>query len=350
MRVGPALIGTPFSEGRRTRLVAGLILLVVTLLLARPASAWGPTGHEIVGETADQLLNPRARTEVRRLLGFDLKTAAKWADCVRSVERTRDGGFAYNRMTPYQPPCEPLMSPRELARLERFAAQNWFTCQQDGGRPCHETFHYTNVAVQRGRYLRGYIGTSDHDVVAAITNSIRVLEGRSAEGPFVFADRADALLVLAHVVGDVHQPLHAGSIYLAPDGGQVDPDAAPGDLNLTHTRGGNQLRHGDERLHSEWDQVPARLVARSPGDWARRARAVPMTRGPLASWGAQWATQSLRQAAWVFQHMEAEPRQGSTWAVTFTAADYARRRDEIQERQLVLAGKRLADVLNRIWP
>ena len=102
----------------------------------------------------------------------------------------------------------------------------------------------------------GLVGTSDHDIVAAINASIAVLQGGTAPAPFNIKNKREALRLLAHYVGDIHQPLHVVSIYLANDGQVVDPDSGTFDPN-SKTRGG--LLVGSAALHSEWDGVPAEM-------------------------------------------------------------------------------------------
>jgi hypothetical protein len=42
----------------------------------------------------------------------------------------------------------------------------------------------------------------------------QVLKGGAAPAPFSLKDQREALLLLTHYVGDLHQPLHVGAIYL----------------------------------------------------------------------------------------------------------------------------------------
>ena len=70
-------------------------------------------------------------------------------------------------------------------------------------------------------------------------------------------------LLLAHLLGDLHQPLHVGSIYLDLDGKPVHPDT-PGlsdeAKTASETAGGNRLRLGlrlelvgvEDQLPVEW--------------------------------------------------------------------------------------------------
>ena len=56
----------------------------------------------MVGSIADQMLTDNARQHVAQILGFDLKTAGPWLDCVKSVARKAGGTFAHNRSQPFE--------------------------------------------------------------------------------------------------------------------------------------------------------------------------------------------------------------------------------------------------------
>src|SRR3982074_3191509 len=84
------------------------------------ASAWGYQGHKVVGSIADKLLNANAKQQVKQILGFDLRTAAPWPDCVKSVVRHDDGTFHYEvepNDLEYEVPCVPFNSMEERARM-----------------------------------------------------------------------------------------------------------------------------------------------------------------------------------------------------------------------------------------
>jgi len=53
------------------------LMVVLSLVLASPAHAWGPEGHRITGAIADANLSGLARAQVQLLLGSeDLAQAA----------------------------------------------------------------------------------------------------------------------------------------------------------------------------------------------------------------------------------------------------------------------------------
>src|SRR3712207_939222 len=71
----------------RTRRQFVLLTLTLSLVCLAPprALAWGDTGHRVVAIIAEGRLTPRAREEVRRLLGpnVSLSSVAVYADNVR---------------------------------------------------------------------------------------------------------------------------------------------------------------------------------------------------------------------------------------------------------------------------
>ncbi|MGD9883840.1 S1/P1 nuclease [Reyranella sp.] len=337
---------------RWLRLLLSLLPLLSLLIMARPAWSWDPPGHELVGAVADRLLTPDARRHVEQLLGYNLETSSKWADCVRSVERRPDGSFVYDATTRYQHWCEAFMAPAEVARMEDYVRRNWSNCPGPGaGHGCHETYHFTDIDVQRGAYGKSFAGASAHDVVSAITAAIDVLEGRAAPPPFSIRDRKEALLMLAHFIGDLHQPLHAGAIYLDAEGRPVSPDRPGLDGGDIRTKGGSAIRIGDKNLHAMWDAVPDGWSLATQPELLTLAREVPKTPGPLASWPEQWASESVRQAAGAFAGVSIGPRHDGVWPAKLAdPAAYEASAERIKSRQIARAGARLAAVLNTLWP
>ncbi len=209
--------------------------LVLLALLALPslAQAWGPSGHRIVAQLAEQHLSPTAHAQVQRLLAstgdHSLADVATWADDLRD---------------------DP--SQRALARATaplHFVNFTSSTCRYDPPRDC-----------PGGRC-----------VVAAIESYARVLGDRTRPD----WERAVALRFVVHFVADAHQPLHAG---------------------YRHDRGGNRYQvQWDGRgtnLHALWD-TPV-LASRRLG-WPAYATELARTPLPVArGTTAQWAEESCR--------------------------------------------------------
>src|SRR5262245_7794531 len=202
-------------------------LAVSALLIAAwsaPAMAWEGQGHELVGAIADAVLaDSRAGRQARQILGYGLHSAAKWPDCVRGVHKDSTG-FHYDGGND---DCTEFNNPAEIARMIDYARRNWTNCKTPPRSGCHTEYHFADVAVQRSAYSRSYFGTSYDDIVSALGSAVLVLQGKPALPPFSIKDKKEALILIAHLVGDLHQPLHVGAVYLRQNGGLMDPDAPP---------------------------------------------------------------------------------------------------------------------------
>ena len=95
--------------------------------------------------------------------------------------------------------------------LREFVAAN--SVRVPSGAVRHHAFHYTDVSVVGpARYAAAGIGAADTDIVHAIPLCIQVLQGKLQDNPYKIT-RPVALILLAHYVGDIHQPLHVGAAY-----------------------------------------------------------------------------------------------------------------------------------------
>jgi hypothetical protein len=357
--------------------------LFTAALAALPvlAHAWGPDGHQTIGTIAAGLLRGTpAERHVAALLGdIPLPLATVWADCAKGISPSQ--GYTYPSPGKY-PACAPLETPARIAEMADYVKRNDRQCTlglaEDS---CHKQMHYADVALQRGRYQPGLIGTRPDDVVGALRQAIRVLQGRPVSGQPAFNSPREALLVLAHLVGDVHQPLHVAAPYLDAQGRPVDPDKTRFDP-ATFTVGGNSLyitaaasapaaaapafaasptdaaedgpmtdaAFGPPKLHALWDALPDKLKPqRVDAAWLAEARQVHRNQGAPDGWPARWATQSLEQARAAFEGLTFSARQDTHWNVTLPDG-YTARAEAIKRQQLTLAGARLAFVLKAVFP
>ncbi|WP_161497293.1 S1/P1 nuclease [Bradyrhizobium nitroreducens] len=328
-----------------------VIAVIAFISFSERAFAWAYQGHEVTGAIADQLLGPNARQQVANILGFELRVAAPWADCVRSVARLPDGTFRYAPTKPeYRIPCTTFETPAETARMEDYVSRNWLDCEAAKGHGCGEAYHFADVAIQHDDYKRGYVGTSDHDIVGAINAAISVLRGQPAPLPFSIRDKKEALLLLAHFVGDLHQPLHVGAVYLDQSGQLVNPDQ--GGLNpATETRGGNLLGPAENNLHSQWDAIAEDLGENASPDLIKKAKAVGKTPGPVDALAATWASETVMVSHAAFAGLSFAAADHGRWQVRVDdEAAYATKQAELKHDQLAKGGARLAQILNSIWP
>lgn len=138
--------------------VRGLLLLVLCALGSQ-AFAWGLQGHQVIANVAWQALTPKSRDEVSQLLatepGQTLESIATWADEHRS--------------------------------------------------PATSSWHYVNFPRNSCKFEPERDCAGGQCVVGAIEKNLSVLASNADDKA-----RLKALKYLVHLVGDIHQPLHAG--------------------------------------------------------------------------------------------------------------------------------------------
>lgn len=350
----------------QTSLRPQALACAIALSLA-PALAWswGAQGHQAVGAIADQLLvGSAAEQHVKQLLGgMSLRHAAVWADCAKGVSSSDGVNFKYTVATTSTgtarfPECTQFETPEEQARQVAFVSRNWKQCGAAHDHEfCHNQYHYTDVSDLHAKYAEGVTGTHTHDIVHAIRAALAVLRGQAAPAPFDIADAREALLILSHYVGDIHQPLHVEAAYLDDTGHDVDPDA-PNHPAVNETAGGNLIFHGAKRFHAEWDSLPTALTlgGSSFPTTVAKARVVKATPGDVMDWSTRWANDTMKVGKVAFEGLSFAPKAGTAgsratqWSVQGIDGSYKMRADSLKGDQLAKAGARLAQALKAVWP
>ncbi len=334
----------------RTAALLALNGLLGSFLMAGDVRAWGPDGHHTVGAIADRLLvGTNAATQVKAILGtLNLQNAAVWADCAKGVNPKT---FVYQGAGHY-PECAIYETPAGKKAMVDFVRRNSTNCApKPGEETCHKQYHYSDVSIAHDHYDSSFVGARTDDIVGAVKAATHVLKGDTAPAPFDLKDTREALLVLAHYVGDIHQPLHVGAVYLDAHGTRVDPDAGTFDP-ATFTRGGNQVKvqGSSKKLHPMWDAIPASLtVNHVSGALLTTAGAVPASTGAMDEWPKSWASETVQQAQAAFVGLRFSSKQGKFWTAT-VPANYGSTSRPIKQQQLARAGARLAQLLIAIWP
>ena len=314
---------------------------VVSCWCSAEVVALNAPGHQTVGAIADSLIaGTNAGTQVRAILGAHetLQTAALWPDCAKGVVKSKATGKFHFVVNPIYSECVPFQTTSGKRAMVSFVRRNWNACTPlSDEEVCHKQYHYADVAIERNEYTRTEVGTSDHDIVSAINATVTVLKGGTAPAPFDIASKKEALRMLAHYLGDVHQPLHVGAIYLNAAGNEVDPDSGPLD-RTTKTQGGNLIKNGTSGLHHEWDTIPPNLeVPWFLTEGVAAARLVPSTPGAVDTWTAQWATDTVMASHTAFQgltfgaEIDAGNKNKEHWPVT-EPTSYATTRLQYRKR------------------
>ena len=234
-------------------------LVLATALLGAAISAfgYGPTGHEIVGGIADKLIaNTPAAQEIYGLTdGITMERASTIADEIKAWDK--NGVDVPNAFPHY------AGHPKIDKQLREFWRANPPTQDPKSPTPSHHWFHYTDVPVLNlEKYSDGKTGRTQWDIVHMISFCVDVLRGEIPENNPRKITKPIAVILLAHYVGDIHQPLHVGAEYFNHAGQVVDPDKGESGVE---DEGGNTLmlrlfRGAPEqtgkrglKLHGFWD-------------------------------------------------------------------------------------------------
>jgi S1/P1 Nuclease len=273
----------------RKLMLAGGVLVALSICGAMPAGAWGRRGHEVVGYLAERLLTPQAQAEVRALIGPEgLQQVASWADDVRNA------------------------------------------------RPATRPLHYVNIDIRSA----GYDAAADCPQGACVVEVVNLYAGRLGDRSLAAPIRAEALRFLVHFVGDMHQPLHAGDNQDA-GGNEVRVRLGSGDPQRLHAVWDTAVV---EVLGPDTASIGRGLLLRIRRMDRRALNAVRA--GRPVDWATEaWAISRDR----IYRPLgggELPPPGGTGAAVVTLPSDYAGQQSEIVQQQLSRAGIRLAAVLN----
>lgn len=238
------------------RKIAGS-LFICLCAIASTAVAYGPDGHEIVGGIADKrLANTPTSAKINALIdGITLEKAATMPDEIKSWDRNGAGDLS----------AYPHYSQRRIEeQLRAFWTANPPTDDPNSAVPSHHWFHYTDVPVLNAvKYGAGKTGRSQWDIVHMMRYCVQVLKGELPEDNPRKITKAVAVILLAHYVGDIHQPLHVGAEYFDQSGKKVDPDSGKpgledqgGNSIIVQLLPGNGYAEKKGKLHSYWDSDP----------------------------------------------------------------------------------------------
>ena len=274
----------------------GALLVLVLAVSSRPAWSWGEDGHSIVAEIAQRRLAPDAAAGIERLLGgrISLASISSWADDERSA-RPETARWHYVDI--------PL------------AAQDY-----DPARDCAAEPGKGDCAVRELERAR-------REIACAPT----------------LAARRDALRFAVHIVGDLHQPLHA-----VGDARGGNQRRVHGIIHGATCRDHCEISFDSPNLHVLWDTM---LIHRATWDWG--AYVERLEAGLIRSEGFEAEAYASREPRdWAVQSHEAAR---AVWNERLVPADgrlddgYYEAVRPILDRQLALAGLRLARYLDEAF-
>lgn len=308
---GRTLAKRPHTKKRRPRELhrLGAFLLAAGVLVPLPALAWGDEGHRIIALVAYRHLTPATRGQVDQMLREDddtltepdMASRATWADKFRDSDR-------HTSQQQYR-----------LTRAWHFVDIE--LDQPDLGAAC---FGHPAAAVPAS------IGPAR----ACVVDRIEAFAAELRDLPHGAPERSVAFKFVLHLVGDVHQPLHAAD---------NQDSGGNGLLVLTGQRAIGQP------LHAYWDTDVVKRLGKDPmqvtaaieqrfgagcGDW-------------MQGTPSDWAMESFALARDVVYQLDEPTTDERDQPVFRLSSSYQRAAIAVAAEQLEKAGCRLAMVLNQ---
>lgn len=305
----------------RRRGMEAMLALGAVLAFVSPARAWDPVGHMIINQIAWDHLTPAARTGVEKELAafnkehdtaYDFVTAGCWMDDIRGESR------AYN------------------------------------------TWHYIDLPYNED----GDPFPVDWQVngLWGMKHCLAILRGERKDPEI---DQAQALVMLTHLVGDFHQPLHTTS---------RKGDAGGNGVSVPNIQDANVVIFPKwKNLHYFWDTSYRRTVrdgevvelypepAYSADEpVTRHQKSLPLIREQAKAMAETQAGKTLPTGgdmkSWVREShalgyadgYQKLPGGDATNPVTLDAT-YVETARTISQQRLIQAGLRLADLLNQTY-
>jgi hypothetical protein len=312
-------------------------------LFARQSNAWIDTGHKIVAMIAWEDLTPKTKAAVTELL----KQHPRYEkDLLADAPENA--------------------TPEQLDQHAFAVAATWPDMVRKQEHPMHNLYnfpfwHYIDIPFEDGAKADIETPTTPgpHDAVEALTQCTAELK----DGSTAPDKKAIDICWVAHLVGDVHQPLHAASRY--------SPKFPKGDA------GGNSevvLRDppypdSQAKLHLIWDSFPGdyqsefvdRYVAvgiRNDPQYSREALKQLLSVTDFMAW-AQESHAIAVEDAYLNGHLESavagrgerrsSTNRSSTQPIPGLPPGYKEKAEKDVMHQLAVAGYRLADLLNSIF-
>ncbi len=248
-------------------------------LTSLSAFCYEQPGHETVGAIADLKLaaTPVYTNVTRLLLGITLQQASILPDLIKNWESSKPDSIADIRAKTWKNIPDEV----KAALLDFWKANKQRAASGD---PLHRTFHYTDVSIdgQPLAYADARAGVNDMDIIHMIPYCAGVLKGTVPENNPRGISKTVAVILLAHYIGDLHQPLHVGAAYFnnnakrrAPKNdhdADAKPDKGGNDIFYPIARRQTSVDSRVPKLHHYWDadsvksayrqlKLPARATA-----------------------------------------------------------------------------------------
>ena len=323
-------------------------LLLSAVLLASPAAAWFDGGHRLIASLAMRRIEPARRAELADILRQHPMYAQDFGGPMPAAARGGDAEADYlMQMAAVWPDVARNYEGETRLRFDRprWHYLEWQVFMDDD-----------SLGILSGRLdpiAFSHPGGLDHpalNAVQAVDNSRAVLADPLASDE----EKAVHVCWVAHLVGDLHQPCHAASLYSKS-------------MYRTGNKGGNWTPvEPGENMHLFWDGLLGEAKPESEADFLRvRSRADDLAAGPEFEAISAVAAVETRSPRWAYEshtlakeavytpdllgyltRMEADRVKSIDLPPFVLEEPYQRAALKLAERRAVEAAARLAAVLS----
>jgi len=312
----------------------------VTILTATPALAWNGTGHMLVAYIAYQNLNPaKVRPRVDALLKLHpmyatwtqgvadgqkgvvaFVNAATWPDCIKQAAKC-PGYNADGTNNGETPPSGP-----EASQNIGFADKSM-----------HKYWHYVDEPFSAGAPGDPAQAPNVETQIVLFTTALSPTDPNKTKNAALDKVKSFDIAWLEHLVGDIHQPLHATTRFTKKHPGG---DTGGNDVKFSKDRG--------DELHAYWDDLLGTSTTITfVTNKGKKLNNLGKPGGAAVADPAQWKADSFalaKSAVYIAPISdESDPKQAFSPKPDPPYHDAA---VKIAEMQVRLAGYRLANLLN----
>jgi hypothetical protein len=255
-------------------MMKSILGVIIALSVSTTAFGWGQTGHRAIGKIAENHLTEKAKQALKEIMGHEsLAESSTWMDEVKSDK-------TYN-----------------------FA----------------KTWHYVTVPKGKDYHSAEHEEKGDaYEAIGRMEDILKNLESTKTE-------KIEAIRMLAHLVGDIHQPLHVGT---------------------GEDRGGNNVKikwfYEDSNLHRIWDSG---MIEEKKMSFSEIAELVDHPTDGIS----QVVASSTDLDVWVKEAVELRPQVYDIGDRDYLSYEYMYKNWSTVKVQLYKGGVRLAQILKDIY-